>query len=70
MPKRIAVDLVDLAMAFDMHLNEGHNYLDLQTGAIVYVMRDTDDDELPVPRDEFEESERFLLIEPRDSHEG
>jgi hypothetical protein len=63
-------DLSALAEALDDHA-PGHDwYLDLVTGDVLPVFEDFEDELLPVPREELEESPRFLNIPPRPSRDG
>jgi hypothetical protein len=68
--RQISVDLAELAFALE-DASPGHDwYLDLETGALVLVTEDVEDDELPLPRGELEESDRFVCVPTRPSHEG
>jgi hypothetical protein len=68
--RRVPVDLGALAEALDDHA-PGHDwYLDLGTGDVLPVFEDFEDELLPVSREEWEESPRFLNIPPRASREG
>jgi hypothetical protein len=70
----LKVDFSELEFAFDDHdmYVERRWYLDKQTGDVLLVSDDGDDDDaLPVPRDVLEEdSERFLAIEPRETRDA
>jgi tetratricopeptide (TPR) repeat protein len=68
--RRVPVDLGELAEALEDNA-PGHDwYLDLETGDVLPVFEDFEDDLLPVPRDELDESPRFLHIPPRPSRDG
>lgn|SRR5574341_1577180 len=68
--RRLPIDLAELAFALEDN-SPGHAlYLDLETGELILVTEDVEDDELPLPREELEESDRFLFVLPRPSHEG
>lgn len=68
--RRLPVDLSELSFALDDNSPGRAWYLDLETGELVLVTEDVEDEELPLPREELEESERFLLVPARPSHEG
>ena len=68
--REVPVDLSALAEALDDHA-PGHDwYLDLVTGDVLPVFEGFEDELLPVPREELEESPRFLNIPPRPSRDG
>lgn len=68
--RRMPVDLAALAEALDDG-SPGHAwYLDLESGDLVPVFDDFGDELLPVPREELEDSARFIHVEPRPGHEG
>jgi tetratricopeptide (TPR) repeat protein len=68
--RRVPVDLGELAEALEDNAL-GHDWcLDLETGDVIPVFEDLEDDLLPVPREELEESPRFLNIPPRPSRDG
>lgn len=72
MPRRakpIAIDLTDLANALEDHSGVSW-YLDVKSGKLLPVSDDMDDDVLPVPRDELDESARFIFVEPIESRAG
>ena len=72
MPRRkkaIAIDLSDLATALEDHSGLAW-YLDTETGEVLPVSEDADDELLPVPREELVESDRFAFIEPLESRLG
>ena len=65
--KQLPVDMDELGWALEDH-EPGHCwYLDKETGDVVLVQDDGDDDLLPVPRDELVESNRFVLVEPEET---
>jgi Uncharacterised protein family (UPF0158) len=68
----IPIDLQDLCIALESHFDDSAWYLDRQTGDLILLSEDVDDDDLPAPREDIEEDEsgRFLLVEPQDSREG
>ena len=68
--RRVPVDLGELAEALE-DIAPGHDwYLDLETGDVIPFFEDFEDDLLPVPRDELDESPRYLHIPPRPSRDG
>lgn len=70
MPRgELPIDLSDLAAALEDHSGVAW-YLDTETGEVLPVPEDADDDLLPVPRQELVESDRFALIEPIESRIG
>jgi len=72
MPRRkkvIAIDVSDLASALEDHSDLAW-YLDTETGEVLPVSDDADDDLLTVPREELVESDRFTFIEPLESRLG
>ncbi len=72
MPRRkktLGIDLTDLANALEDH--SGLEWcLDTETGDVLPVPDDAEDDLLPVPREELVESDRFRSIEPLESRFG
>jgi len=72
MPRRkktIAIDLTELATALEDHSGLEW-YLDTETGDVLPIPDDADDDLLPVPREELVDSHRFRFIEPLESRLG
>lgn len=72
MPRRkktIAIDLTELATALEDHSGLEW-YLDTETGDVLPMPDDADDDLLPVPREELVDSDRFRFIEPLESGLG
>lgn len=72
MPRRkkaITIDLSDLATALEDHTGLAW-YLDTDTGEVLPVSEDADDELLPVPREELVESDRFTFVEPLESRLG
>lgn len=69
-PCEIPVDLGFFLLAFEDHDLTHEWYLDLQSGDVFVVADDVEEDVLPVPRDELEDSPRFLPIAREDSHEA
>jgi hypothetical protein len=66
----LKVDFSELEFAFDDHdvYAERRWYLDKQTGDVLLVGDDVDEDALPAPPDVLEkDADRFLAIEPRES---
>jgi hypothetical protein len=68
MPK-LTVNKEILLMALDDHSLEHSHYLDLQTGNILFFSDYGDNDEEALARLE-EDPDRFLTIEPVESHEA
>lgn len=68
--RHVPVDMGALVFALDDHGGEHAWYLDLESGEVWLVSDDVVDEDLPLPREELEESPRFLLIEPAESHES
>ncbi len=72
MPSRtspLMIDLTELASAFEDHSGLAW-YVDAENGDLVPVPDDADDDALPLPRDEIEDSARFVFVEPIESRAG
>jgi tetratricopeptide (TPR) repeat protein len=65
---RLAVDVQDLCVALEDHGDMHTWYLDRETGEVLFVPEDGGADQLPVPKEEIEDSARFLAIEPEASH--
>ena len=70
-PKKVQVDLEDLRWAFEDHVGEFSCVLDTETGMVLRLSEEEEDD-LPLPIEEIEEDStgRFLAIEPEDPQEG
>lgn len=68
--REVPVDLGAVAEALDDHAPGHAWYLDLVTGDVLPVFEDFEDELLPVPREELEESPRFLNIPPRANRDG
>jgi tetratricopeptide (TPR) repeat protein len=66
----VPVDLGVFVTAFEDQDGERTWYLDRETGNVHFVSDLTDDDVLPVAREELEENPRFLAIEPEDTHDA
>jgi tetratricopeptide (TPR) repeat protein len=69
-PRLLPVDLSILAEALDDGAPGHAWYLDRETGDIFPAFDDFEDEFLPCPREELEDSSRFLHIEPRPGGEG
>jgi hypothetical protein len=71
MAKKLPIDFEDLRIAFEDHGYESSWVLDTATGEVILLSDSVEVEDLPAPREEIEnDSNRFLPIEPRDSHEG
>lgn len=64
---RLTIDLDELieALTFRFELSESQNFLDLETGEIVFVC-----DEIGEPPEDIEDGTRYRLIEPIESHQA
>lgn len=72
MPRRektLTIDLKELATALEDHSGLEW-YLDIETGDVLPVPEDADDDLLPIPREELVKSDRFRFVEPLESSLG
>jgi hypothetical protein len=71
MPKKLQFDLEELRWAFEDKSGESSWVLDTETGRLLRLCEE-EEDELPLPIEEIEEDStgRFLAIEPEDSSEG
>jgi len=67
--KTIAIDLTELVTALEDHSGLEW-YLDTETGDVLPIPDDADDDLLPVPREDLVDSDRFRFIEPLESRLG
>ena len=65
--KQLPVDMDELSFALEDHEREHSWYLDKETGDILLVQEDGDDDLLPVSRDELEDASRFVVVEPEET---
>ena len=68
--KKTEVDLEELASAIEDQGEGISFYVDRETGNVVLVTVDSDDKDLPVPREEIEDSARFVLVDPEDTDEA
>jgi Uncharacterised protein family (UPF0158) len=70
MAKKLPIDFADLRIALEDHGYESSWVLDTATGEVILLSDSVDEEDLPAPLEEIENSKRFLPIEPRDSHES
>jgi Uncharacterised protein family (UPF0158) len=71
MPRKLQFDLEELRWAFEDKSGESSWVLDTETGRLLRLCEE-EEDELPLAIEEIEEDStgRFLAIEPEDSREG